>query len=126
MVTMNSMWIGDDTASDVALGVALDFVNTLEHSRDHDTEHLPNGTSLVAWLADHGMLEIAEAADMSARYERSGSAAERAIADARGLRSALREVIDARVAERPPGRERPRRRQPLAPPARCASARARG
>jgi predicted RNA-binding Zn ribbon-like protein len=102
MVTMNRMWIGDDITSDVALGVALDFVNTLEHSRDYDTEHLPSGTSLVAWLADHGMLGRAEAADMSARYERSGPAADRAIADARGLRKALRAVIDARVAERPP------------------------
>jgi predicted RNA-binding Zn ribbon-like protein len=102
MVTMQSVEQAHTPSGGVALEAALDFVNTLEHSRDHDTEHLPTGASLVAWLTDHGLLDRTDAVDVARRYEGNDATAERAVADARSLRRALRSVIDARVHDQEP------------------------
>ena len=82
---------------DVPIQVALDFVNTLEHSRDSDTEHLVDPSSLVAWLAGHGLLDEPERVDEAGRFAAMPSEGKKALADARSLRQALRHVVDARV-----------------------------
>ena len=71
---------------DVPIQVALDFVNTLEHSRDADTEHLADPSSLVAWLAGHGLLDEPERVDEEQRFAAMPSDAQKALADARSLR----------------------------------------
>lgn len=82
---------------DVPIQVALDFVNTLEHSRDSDTEHLADPSSLVAWLAGHGLFDEPERVDEAGRFAAMPSEGKKALADARSLRQALRHVVDARV-----------------------------
>ena len=77
--------------------VALDFVNTLEHSKESDTEHLVDPSSLVAWLAGHGLLDEPERVEEERRFAVTPSAGDKALADARSLRRALRHVVDARV-----------------------------
>jgi predicted RNA-binding Zn ribbon-like protein len=82
---------------DVPIQVAIDFVNTLEYSKDSDTEHLPDPSSLIAWLAGHGLLDEPEGIDEARRFEAAPSEGKKALADARSLRGALRHVVDARV-----------------------------
>ena len=81
----------------VPIQVALDFVNTLEHSKDADTEHLVDPSSLVAWLAGQGLLDEPERVDEERRFAAMPSEGKKALADARSLRQALRHVVDARV-----------------------------
>jgi predicted RNA-binding Zn ribbon-like protein len=90
------------------LEMALDFVNTLEHSRDHDTEHVPDATALLAWLTDHELLDRSDGsqgAGWSAAHRRSAA---RYLEPARELRAALRALVDAEVTGSVP------RRGPLA------------
>src|SRR5512134_2361311 len=75
----------------VELDDSLDFINTLEHSRDGDFEHLPTGAAAEAWLVDHGALS-------AGRVEVD----ERGLETTRALRRAMREVVDAVVDERAP------------------------
>jgi predicted RNA-binding Zn ribbon-like protein len=81
----------------LSIQVALDLVNTLEHSKDSDTEHLPDPASLVAWLAVNGLLDEDERVDEVGRIAARPSEGEKALADARSLRRALRHAVDARV-----------------------------
>jgi predicted RNA-binding Zn ribbon-like protein len=71
----------------------LDFINTLEHSRDGDTEHLPSPEVATAWLLAHGTLRPSEG-----RAVRPAD-----LETLRAARSAFREIADALVAARPPG-----------------------
>jgi predicted RNA-binding Zn ribbon-like protein len=96
---------GSDPIAEVPIEVALEFVNTLEHSRDHDTEHLANGDSLVAWLATHGLLDAIEAARVAQAYATRRTTGERALEDARTLRRALRSLIDSHVHDTVPSPE---------------------
>jgi predicted RNA-binding Zn ribbon-like protein len=94
------MALNGDTSPDTRdapIQVAIDFVNTLEHSRDSDTEHLPNPSSLITWLAEQGLLDEPEGVDEARRFEATPSEGEKALADARSLRGALRRVVDDRV-----------------------------
>jgi predicted RNA-binding Zn ribbon-like protein len=97
MVTMTVVGVASDPIAEVPLETALAFVNTLEHSRDHDTEHLPTVDSLLAWLAAHGLLDAAAAGRVARVYAAQPATGERALEDARTLRRAVRSLIDARV-----------------------------
>ena len=78
--------------------VALDFVNTLEHSRDHGH----GAPARVATLSSRGWLGTGssttpERVDEARRFAAMPSEGKNALADARSLRRALRRVVDARV-----------------------------
>jgi predicted RNA-binding Zn ribbon-like protein len=75
----------------VELEDALDFINTLEHERDGDLEHLPTGAAAAAWLADHGALS-------AGRVEVD----DRGLESTRAVRRAMRELADAVVDQRAP------------------------
>lgn len=77
---------------------ALDFVNTLEHSRDHDTEHLPDSEALLAWLAARGLLGDGGGTPGAGRAAADRRSATRQLAAARELRAALRGLVNAGVA----------------------------
>ena len=69
---------------------ALEFINTLEHSRDGDSELLPSPSKARAWLVDHHA------------YKADGPELDDGdLSRARRVRGALREVVDAVVAGRP-------------------------
>lgn len=74
----------------IELGDALDFINTLEHSRDGDTDHLSSLAVAIDWLEAHGALgrpiAMAEVSDLS---------------DIRAARAAMRDVADAVAHGRP-------------------------
>jgi predicted RNA-binding Zn ribbon-like protein len=70
----------------------LDFINTLEHSRDGDTEHLPSSETAGAWFAAHVTVGTSQV----------GAVRPADMETLRAARAALREIADALVAERPP------------------------
>ena len=72
------------------LADTLEFINTLEHSRDGDTDHLPSVEVAIEWLAERGALVQPVATAGPADLEQI-----------RIARTALREVADAVVLERP-------------------------
>jgi predicted RNA-binding Zn ribbon-like protein len=77
--------------------IALDFVNTLEHSGESDTEHLPDPSSLLAWLAANELIAEDERVDEARRVAAAPEDGEKALSDARSLRRAIRHAVDARV-----------------------------
>ena len=81
------------------LEVGLDFANTLEHSKDDDREHLPDGAALLAWLIEHEVMPPpidGHAAEQELR------AADEALGRARRLRFAIRALVEALVERREP------------------------
>jgi predicted RNA-binding Zn ribbon-like protein len=95
MVMMVSM-------TDPTLQTALELVNTLEHSRDGDIEHLPDPRALVAWLVAHGLLAGHDADGQRSGHAGDAPSGAQALTAARQLRTALRGLVDARVAGRVP------------------------
>lgn len=71
---------------------SLEFINTLEHSRDGDKEHLPTPADLAAWLVEHDALDAPPPV-----------LDEDDLATTRAVRRAMREVADAVVERRPAG-----------------------
>jgi len=74
----------------------LDFINTLEHSRDSDTDHLPTISTAIEWLEAHHAL--AGSVAMAGPVAMAGSME---LASIHAARAALRAVVDAIVLERP-------------------------
>jgi predicted RNA-binding Zn ribbon-like protein len=68
----------------------LEFINTLEHSRDGDSEHLPSVAAAVAWMTARGALDATP-----------GITTETDLTTIREARAAYREVADALVLRRP-------------------------
>lgn len=85
-----------------SLADGLDFVNTLSYNRNEPPhEGLTDASTAVKWLQGHALLHqdmvdriLAEAADPDAE--------ERLLSRVRRVRSALRELLDAAVDQRPP------------------------
>jgi predicted RNA-binding Zn ribbon-like protein len=83
------------------LDVGLAFVNTLEHTRQGDREHLSDEAALRAWLVDRGLLDgDGPGAEPAPGSGRSGEAW---LGRALRLRAALRRLVDATVQGRPVG-----------------------
>jgi predicted RNA-binding Zn ribbon-like protein len=72
----------------VGLETALDFLNTLEHSRDGDSDHLSDTPAAIAWLVEHGAM----AGDVATTPVAVSAAT---IDRVRAVRSALAAVVDA-------------------------------
>lgn len=86
----------------------IDFINTLEHARRGDIEHLPTPADALEWLAERGLLEageprVAGLGDGPARQEPGdGATAAPILERVRRARAALRAVVDAIVERRTP------------------------
>ncbi len=89
---------------DVAIGDALDFIDTLELEHGEPFDHFVQPTDMVEWLHDHGLLHDASLDPAVARLMEAGPTATRALARVRQVRAALRELVDATVERRPPVR----------------------
>ena len=85
--------------------LCLDFVNTVDLRRSARVESLHSAADLVAWAAEHGVLDEGASAAQAARDRRDPSGAARAFAEAIDLREALFEVLSAgaRGVLPPPG-----------------------
>jgi predicted RNA-binding Zn ribbon-like protein len=84
-----------------ALQDGLDFVNTLEHGRAGDEEHLDSYPTAVRWLAEHELLHPEMVEQQLAGYARDPASSEPAMQRIRRVRGALRELLDATVEARP-------------------------
>lgn len=84
-----------------ALDDGLDFVNTLEHGRGGDQEHLGSFPAAVRWLAEHELLHPEMVEEQLANFTRDPASGEPAMQRIRRVRSALRELLDATVEGRP-------------------------
>ncbi|HWP62389.1 MAG TPA: CGNR zinc finger domain-containing protein [Candidatus Binatia bacterium] len=102
-----------------ALQDTIDFINTLEHSRRGDMEHLPTLAAARDWLAERGLVAADVAAGLAGAVGQgvtegvAGAATgpgDAAAPDAEGTvlvalrraRAAFRAVVDAIVERRPP------------------------
>jgi len=77
--------------------LCLDFVNTVDLRRSARVESLHSAADLVAWAAEHGVLDEDAAAARATRDRRDPSGAARAFAEAIDVREALFEVLSAGV-----------------------------
>ncbi len=77
---------------EASLESSLDFINTLEHSRAADVEHLPDAGTAADWLTGHGLVHLSDAE----RALRDPAALERL----RRVRAAMRELVEAAVEGR--------------------------
>jgi predicted RNA-binding Zn ribbon-like protein len=68
---------------------SLDFINTLAHGRDGDTERLPDAAAAEAWLVGHGAVPPIRVGRVELDAIRSA-------------RQAMRELVDAVVDHRTP------------------------
>jgi predicted RNA-binding Zn ribbon-like protein len=87
-----------------ALQDGLDFVNTLEHGRAGDTEHLDSFPTAVRWLSEHDLLHREMIDDQLRRHAQDETATKPTMERIRRVRAALRELLDATVERRPPDR----------------------
>jgi predicted RNA-binding Zn ribbon-like protein len=74
------------------LSDSLDFINTLAHDRDGDTEHLATPEAAEAWLTTHGARAPLHLSDTD-------------LVTVRSTRQAMRELADAVVQQRAPSAE---------------------
>jgi predicted RNA-binding Zn ribbon-like protein len=81
-----------DHQHDIDIEAALDFLNTLELEADQPEEHLREPADAAAWFVDHDLVHPAAARHWT----------EADLAQVRGARGALREVVDAVVGGRRP------------------------
>lgn len=72
----------------------LDFVNTLGGSRDAPDEMLRDAGALVRWLQAAGVLDAERSAGMLRRAQQQPAGATAALADARRIRSVLRQLAE--------------------------------
>lgn len=72
----------------------LDFVNTLGGSRDAPEEMLGDAGALVRWLQAAGVLDAERSAGMLRRAQQQPAGATAALADARRIRSVLRQLAE--------------------------------
>ncbi len=79
------------------LDTSLEFINTLEHSEGGDRDDLPTLEAALDWLVGHGAMHPEAAAMETGREDRAAR-----LAGLLGVREAMRDVVDAAVAGRPP------------------------
>lgn len=72
----------------------LDFVNTLGGSRDAPEEMLGDAGALVRWLQAAGVLDAERSAGMLRRAQQQPAGATAALADARRIRTVLRQLAE--------------------------------
>jgi predicted RNA-binding Zn ribbon-like protein len=79
----------------IDLDAALDFINTLDLDDGQLVEHFKEPDDAAGWFADHGLIHA------EARSHWTAADLERV----RGVRRALRDVVDAVVEDRRPARD---------------------
>jgi len=84
-----------------ALQDGLDFVNTLENTRNGPREHLGDFTAAVHWLDEHDLLHREMVAEQLQRHHRDETSSQPLMRRIGRVRSALRELLDATVERRP-------------------------
>ncbi|MDX1501936.1 MAG: ABATE domain-containing protein [Thermoanaerobaculia bacterium] len=82
--------------------LCLDFVNTWEDRGRGETDGLRSYDDLLAFAAQTGIVEAAQADELAARAAERPAAARRAFEKARSLRELLYRLFAARVADRDP------------------------
>ena len=86
----------------VELETGLDFINTLEHGREGDEEHLPSYRDALRWMAENDLLHRTMVKAELARIREDPASADRRLERIRRVRAAMRELSDATVDHRPP------------------------
>ena len=86
---------------EVVVDDALDFLDTLKYDYGRPVDLFESTADALDWLHDHGLLHQPVEPSLQA-LRVPGAAADRALARVRGVRDALREVIDAVVERRAP------------------------
>jgi predicted RNA-binding Zn ribbon-like protein len=84
------------------LAVGLDFINTLEFGRSGSVEHLANAADALGWLRAHDLLHRESYEGSLARVMAEPALAEQLVRRLRRVRAGLRELVDAKVEQRPP------------------------
>jgi predicted RNA-binding Zn ribbon-like protein len=85
-----------------ALQDGLDFVNTLEYGREGPTDDLTGYPVAVHWLQEHDLLHREMVEEQLRRHTQDETATEPQMQRIRRVRTALRELLDATVENRPP------------------------
>ena len=80
----------------------LDFVNTLEHERGHSQDHLSSMAAALDWLGQHDLMHEEAHRELVDRFSDDEEGAQRVLARVHRVRAAMRELVDASVARRPP------------------------
>jgi predicted RNA-binding Zn ribbon-like protein len=88
----------------VVLDDGLEFINTLEHERTGDVEHLASLPAALDWLHAHELLHDDSLQRLLERHASDPPAAQRSMAKIRRVRTAMRGLVDATVERRPPQR----------------------
>jgi predicted RNA-binding Zn ribbon-like protein len=84
-----------------ALDDGLDFVNTLEHSADGDTDALASLELALAWLVERRLLHADDAARLLEPDSAPAAGAQSPLERVRIVRAGLRDAWDAAVEGRP-------------------------
>jgi predicted RNA-binding Zn ribbon-like protein len=85
----------------VPLETGLGFINTLEHERGGEVEHLDSASEALHWFFAHQLMHAETLQLQLARLRADPAAAERTLARIRRVRAAMRELADAAVERRP-------------------------
>src|SRR4051794_11483162 len=85
-----------------SLDAGLAFINTLEHQRRREREHLPAIEPALRWLRAHLLLHQDVMQELIAGFDLDPVAGERALARIHRVRAAMRDLADATVERRPP------------------------
>jgi predicted RNA-binding Zn ribbon-like protein len=80
---------------------ALDFVNTFQLTRDGPIDHLPGFVDALHWLDERELLHHEMVSDELARHTHDQAASEGRLRRLQRVRAALRELLDAKVEQRP-------------------------
>jgi predicted RNA-binding Zn ribbon-like protein len=80
----------------------LDFINTIEFSRDGAEDELKTAANALTWLHDHNLLHRETLEELREVVEASPSRAERLLERVRRVRTAMRELVEATVERRRP------------------------
>ncbi len=80
----------------------LDFINTLEFSREGSTDELGSAAAALQWFAQHDLMHRDALDDQLAAVAASETAAQRVVRRVRRVRGAIRELVEATVERRPP------------------------
>jgi predicted RNA-binding Zn ribbon-like protein len=84
-----------------ALQDGLDFINTLVHARQGDTDRLDDFPTAVRWLREHDLLHREMVEVHLQAHAADAAATEPQMQRIRRVRAALRELYDATVERRP-------------------------
>jgi predicted RNA-binding Zn ribbon-like protein len=85
-----------------ALQDGLDFINTLEFSREGDKDELATADDALDWLHQHDLLHRETLEELRELVGASPRVAKRVLGRIRRVRAAMRELVEATVDHRPP------------------------